>query len=338
MLHVTIVEPWISLLREVFQYAPDGGRARVPIQVSTGFPFADIPENANLPNNPDLASISSSGVVRIPQRRGLRLPEVTVHNMGENMPKKYMDNFIGYLFGREIKIPADIMPKISRIKNVFIDKIDGTTIVLQEGEHFVLDRERGTITFELEYYPYIPLGTKVSYVADLYYETLSGISEYIDSGNVVDGEPIGVVHSLEVDATLQIDFWGANIKQAEWLLQRFRELWINEKYFRKSLARHGLPYNMNLSWSHGGINTHLDTKFRPYLFNISARVSFNTEYKVLDLVHDYAERFEDLPADTSIVGKLEPAIDGVAMRRYTGLLAMEPYNIGYVLLGGYPKV
>lgn len=340
MLGQTTTEAWVSLLRATFSKSSDGlSQARLPVQVSTGFPFTDIPENANLANNPALATISSDGIVRVPQRRELTLPEITVHDIGESMPKKYMDNFVSYFYGRDIKIPTHMTSKISRIKNVFIEKRDKSLMVLKEGEHFVFDRERSAIAFESEFFPYIPVGTKANYVADLYYETSKGIAEYIDTGFIETGEILGVIHSLEVNAELQIDLWGANTKQTHWLLQRFRELWINEKKLRKDLARHGLPYNMNLSWEHGGIKTSLNSKFRPYMYNISCKVQFNTEYKVLNLVSDYSERYAGLDPNLmltmQIADQIPPDIDGAPVRRYTGHLAVEPYNIGFVVMGGY---
>lgn len=342
MLGQTTTEAWVSLLRATFGVTSDGkSAARLPVQVSAGFPFTDLPENANLPNDPNLASISSDGVVRVADRRALSAPEITVHDIGEDMPKKYMDNFVSYFYGRDVKISKEMLSKISRIKNVFVEKTDKSLIVLKEGEHFIFDRERGTITFESEFYPYIPLGTNISYVADLYYETSRGIAEYIDKGVVESGETLGVIHSLEVDANLQIDLWGANTKQVHWLLQRFRELWINEKKLRRDLAMHGLPYNMNLSWHHSGIKTSLDGKFRPYLFNISCKVSFNTEYKVLNLVSDYSDRFSHLDPESMLTAHIAEQIpidiDGAPIRRYSGSLVVEPYNVGYIIMGGYPK-
>jgi hypothetical protein len=339
MLGITTTEAWVRLLREIFSYTSKGdGPARVPVQVSTGFPFADIPDNSNLPNDPTLATLSSKGAVNLPNRRDLTLPEITVHDLGESMPKKYMDNFIGYFYSKEIKIVKDMVPKISRIKNVFLEQPNKKTLVLKENEHFVFDRERGAIVFEIEFYPYIPLGTKTKYIADLFFETQAGIAEHIGEGVIESGEIFGTLHSLEVDAKLQIDLWGGNQKQAQWLLQRFREMWINERLLRQNLARHGLPCTMNLSWDHGGIKSSLDGRFRPYMYNITCKVYFNTEYKVLTLVSDYAERFKDLDAAVAIYDRVPPAIDGMPARRYTGLLAVEPYNVGYVLLGGYPKI
>jgi len=339
MLGMTTTEAWVSLLREVFSYNSDGtDQTRLPVQVSTGYPFTDIPENSNLPNDASIATISSNGVVRVPNRRDLSLPEITVHDTGENIPKKYMDNFVKYFYSKEVKLPPDMVTKIARIKNVFIERVGGRLTVLKENEHFIFDRERGSIVFEIGYYPYLSDGTIVKYVADLFFETSSGIAEFISSGFIEPGEILGVLHSEEVNAKLQIDLWGGNQKQTQWLLQRFREIWINEKRLRKRLAQHGLPFNMNLEWDHGGIKTGLDGRFRPYIYNISCRVRFNTEYKVLDLVSDYSERFRELDPNTRIYNKLEPAIDGAPARRYSCLIAIEPENVAFVIEGGYPKM
>ena len=89
-----------------------------------------------------------------------------------------------------------------------------------------------------------------------------------------------------------------------------------------------MPFNMNLEWEHGGIKTGLDKRFRPYIYNISCKVRFNTEYKVLDLVSDYYEKFRDLNPETSVFDKLAYEIDGAPMRRYTGLIAIEPGDVG----------
>ena len=137
MLGLTTTEVWVSLLREVFSYNSQGtDKTRLPVQVSTGYPFSDIPENSNLPNDPSIATLSSNGTVRVPNRRDLSLPEVTVHDLGEGAPKKYMDNFVEYFYSKEVRIQHDMVEKIARIKNVFIEKTDGQLTVLKEKRAF----------------------------------------------------------------------------------------------------------------------------------------------------------------------------------------------------------
>lgn len=333
---ITIVEPWVRLLREVFSRRTDGKPATVPVQVSTGFPFTDLPQNANLPNMPELADVSSSGVVRVSNRRNLTLPEITVHDAGENVPKKYMDNFISYVYSRDIKIAPEYRGKIARIKSVLLEQRDGTLLVLEEGRHYTYCRDREVIAFNIEAFNMVPVGMPLRYTADLYHKSVRGATEIIETGRVVDGEMIAVVYSLETDATLQIDLWGGDQKQTEWLLQRFRDLWINERSLRRALTRYGL-INMNLSWSHGGINTHLDKRFRPYLYNITCNVQFTTEYRLLEVAKEYYEDFDAYHRDVWL-GAVTPTFDGVAVREYCGILSAAPFNVQYVISSEAAKI
>jgi hypothetical protein len=326
---ITVVEPWVRFLREIFSRRSDGGQATVPVQVSIGFPFTDLPENANLPNSPGLADTSSRGVVRVANRRSIVPPEITVHDAGENIPKKYMDNFVSYVYSRDIKINPIYHGKIAKIKNVLLENADGSLTILEDGKDYRYSRHREVIAFNMESFGLVPVGSRLKYIADLYYKTSRGETEIIESGEVVDGEMIAVLYSLETDVTLQIDLWGGDTKQTEWLLQRFRYLWVNEKWLRQSLAGYGL-INMNLSWSHTGINTHLDKRFRPYLYNITCNVQFTTEYRTLEVAKEYYNQFDQYYRDRWL-GAVVPAIDGVAVREYFGSLSIAPYGAQYII-------
>ena len=333
---ITVVEPWVRLLREVFSNTVEGKPATVPVQISIGFPFTDLPENANLPNVTGLADASSNGVVRVSNRRSVVPPEITVHDAGENIPKRYMDNFVSYVYSRDVKVNPIYRGKIAHIKNVLLENRDGTLRILEENKDYTYSREREVITFHIEAFGLVPVGSHVKYTADLYHKTVRGEVEIIETGHVVDGEMIAVVYSLETDPTIQIDLWGGDPKQSEWLLQRFRELWINERKLRRDLARYGL-INMNMSWTHGGINTHLDKRFRPYLYNITCKIQFTTEYRVLEVAKEYYKEFDEYHRDRWL-GAIVPTFDGVAVREYYGVLSIAPYGAKYIISSEAAKI
>lgn len=326
-MQLTSIEAWVRFLRRLYSVNPKGKTATLEVEVSSSYPFADIPENSNLANNPAFSS-SPDGAARKPDRRYVNPPEVTVHNAGEVFDKKYMDNFVAIIYSHDVQLPEVFRDKIALIKNVFLEQENGALFVLQNKDHYIFDRDRHAISFHCEYFDLIPIGATVHYNLELYTGAIAGMTEVIDAGVVVSGEQIGILSSLEGNAITQIDFWGGDSKQAEWLLQRFRRAWIDERALRSSLAAFGIiAFNMN--WSHGGMIKSLDTTLRPYLFNITATVKYNTEYKLIQLSQEFLNEFEAFSGG-DWRGETIGTYEGRTIRRYTGTIAPNPLQ--YVVI------
>lgn len=312
-MELSYTEGWVRFLREVYGRGRDRGPKTIDVEVNAGFPFNEIPENANLPNLVKYSDASSRKVVRKSSRRLVNPPEITVHDAGTIFAEKYQDNFIHYMRSRDVKINPEFHGRIMEITNLFLDMGNGEAKIFKKDVHFRFDRERDVITFFLEVFNWFtPIHSHVTYTALLYSDGCEGNMEIIGEGVVELGEVIGTVYSMEGDVSLQVDFWGGDVKQTEWLMQRFRNLWINQKNLRMALANRGLV-TMNLSWSHTGIQKHLDKQLRPYLYNISAMVKFTTEYQVLDLAHEYLYDYYELE-EGSWMGAIVQSINGEAVR------------------------
>ncbi len=325
-MEMSYVEAWVRLLRLMYSQGRGGTERTTTVTVSNGYPFADAPENYNLPNNPQLSNAMSNALNRDPNRRNLQPPEVSVHDAGASFPQRYMDNYLGDIYSRDVVMPSEFLGKISRVKNVMLERKDGSLKVLEESKHFKYDNERSVITFLVEFFDYVPAGAKVQYTLELFSETLCGQNEIVLTGKVEKGEIIGAVYSLEGDVTLQIDLWGGDPKQTEWLLQRFRNLWINERKLRRALAAQGL-LTMNLSWNHGGIVKNLDSSLRPYLYNISCMVRFTTEYRVMELASPYVANMDEFIAGSNWLGNISAIGEAEAIREVAGDLATIPFRV-----------
>jgi hypothetical protein len=325
-MEMSYIEAWIRLLRLMYAQGRGGTERTTTVTVSSGYPFADAPENHNLPNDPRLADARSASLNRDSNRRTLQPPEVSVHDAGASFPQKYMDNYLGDIYSRDVVMPSEFLGKIANVKNVMLERKDGSLKVLEVNKHFKYDAERSVLTFLVEFFDYVPAGAKVQYTLELFSETLCGQNEIILNGVVEKGEIIGAVYSLEGDVTIQIDLWGSDPKQTEWLLQRFRNLWINERKLRRSLAAQGL-LTMNLSWSHSGIVKNLDSSLRPYLYNIPCLVKFTTEYRVMELVSSYVYDIDEFAAGSNWLGNISAIGDAPAIREVAGDLALTPFRL-----------
>jgi hypothetical protein len=258
---------------------------------------------------------------------------VSVHDAGANFPKKYQDNFISNLYSRDVVLPPELVGTVALVKNVMLERPDGTLRVLIENEHYRFDAEQNIITFFVEFFDYAPIGANVQYTCELYSETLCGVNELVLTSQILAGEVIGAIYSLEGDVSVQVDFWGSDPKQTEWMLQRFRNLWINERKLRRSLAAQGL-ITMNLSWTHGGTSKSLDKNLRPYLYNISAMVKFTTEYRVMELAEQYVADFDNFSAGSNWLGTIAPSFQAEPIREVAAKLVLEPFRLRMVIPWG----
>ena len=112
-----------------------------------------ISEN-NLPNNPMLANGNSASLNRDPNRRDLQPQEVSVHDAGASFPQKYMDNYLGDIYSRDVVMPYEFLGKIANVKNVMLERRDGSLRVLEANKHFKYDAERSVLTFLVEFFDY----------------------------------------------------------------------------------------------------------------------------------------------------------------------------------------
>lgn len=328
-MELSYIEAWVRMLRNVFAKGRGGTQKLIDVTVSPTYPFGDASENANLPNEIQYSTLPARNLNRNKDRRGVQPPEITVHDAGTSFVKKYMDNFLYYVYARNVVLPTDFLGNIAKVKNVMLERKDGTLKVLTEGKHYKFDPNRNVITFFVEFFGFVPVGVNIQYTVELYSETLCGQNEIILTGQITKGEIIGSIYSLEGDVTVQIDFWGADPKQTEWMLQRFRNLWINERKLQQALVGHGL-ITFNLEWSHSGLKKNLDKSMMPYLYNISANVKFSTEYRVMELASIYSYDFDELATGSHWLGTITPSFwnGAEAIRECVCCLAIAPYQIG----------
>lgn len=326
-MQLTSIEAWVRFLRRLYSVSPKGEAAITKVEVSTSYPFTDIPENSNLPNNLQHASFAE-GTNRNPSRRKINPPEVTVHNAGESFPKRYMDNYVATVYSHDVFLRESLRGKVALVKNVFLEQEDGSLYIMAERDHYIFDPERHVISFHSEYYGLVPVDSIVYYNLELYTEAESGHTELVESGTVYEGEQIGVIYSLESNPTIQIDFWGGDNKQAEWLLQRFKRAWADEKSLRQELARYGLTA-FNMQWDHMGMNKSFDLQLRPYLYNITAKVEYTTESRLIQLSPEFLNKFDKFSGG-DWRGEIVATYEGRPIRRYVGSIAVDQMTFVFI--------